>query len=144
VTAWYLIPLAIDAATTAMLLAQGRFTTALLPLSLGAITLMGSNLALDPNLGAVGAAAARLAGQFVASAVNIQLTLRGWGGLRLWRQLAGVALSGCLLIGALLLPLPAMAGILVGAVVYVAACFMTGVVTPVEGRLVFAMLARRP
>jgi O-antigen/teichoic acid export membrane protein len=129
VTAWYLVALGVDAVATAVLLASGRFYLALVPLACAALVLVVLNLALDPVMGAVGAALARLAGQVVAGVVNVALIPRGWMTRRLARRLAGVSASGALLVVVLAATHSmAVVGAVLAMAVYGAAVISTGAV----------------
>jgi O-antigen/teichoic acid export membrane protein len=93
ISSWSLIPATIDAATTALLLAQGRYKVALGPILLGVVTLIGLNLVLDPRLGAEGAAIARVAAQSIAAVSKMVLVFRFYTSPYLLGRLAGIAVA---------------------------------------------------
>lgn len=132
-TAWCLLALTIDAMTTTVILATGRFYLAMATLAVAAVVLITLNLLLDPVLGAIGAAVARLVGQVVASVVSLPFVVRDWMTRRLARRLAGVAASGALLVVLLettrSIPVP---GTLLATAVYGAALIVTGAVAPTD------------
>jgi len=141
VTAWYLLALTIDAMTTTVILATGRFYLAFATLAVAASVLIGLNLLLDPVLGAVGAAVARLVGQLVAPIVSLPFVVRDWMTRPLARRLAGVAASGGLLVVLLeatrSIPLP---GALLAITTYGAALLVTGAVARSDIAQAFARL----
>jgi O-antigen/teichoic acid export membrane protein len=97
ISCWSLIPATIDAATTALLLAQGRYKAALGPLLLGLVALAAVNLWLDPRLGAEGAATARVLAQSVATGAKMILVYRLYASRDLLSKLGGIAAAAGLL-----------------------------------------------
>jgi O-antigen/teichoic acid export membrane protein len=119
ISAWVLIPATIDAAATALLLAQGRFKLALAPLALGVLTLVVLNILLDRGMGAEGAAIARVAAQVVALGSKMALIIRFYLSRYLISRLAGIAVAMAVLAAVLMaggrIPLVAIA---VGTLTY--------------------------
>jgi O-antigen/teichoic acid export membrane protein len=130
IACWSLIPATVDAATTALLLAQGRYKAALVPILLGVVTLVVLNLVLDPRMGAQGAAIARVAAQSVAMGFKMVLVFNFYRSPHLLLRLAGIAAASGALALVLWLgaPKPLLA-IPLGALAYVAVVAVLRVVT---------------
>jgi O-antigen/teichoic acid export membrane protein len=130
IACWSLIPATVDAATTALLLAQGRYKAALVPILLGVVTLVVLNLVLDPRMGAQGAAIARVAAQSVAMGFKMVLVFNFYRSPHLLLRLAGIAAASGALALVLWLGAPkTLLAIPLGALAYVAVVAVLRVVT---------------
>jgi O-antigen/teichoic acid export membrane protein len=145
ISAWTLIPATIDSATTAMLLAQGRYKAALGPMALGVITLIGLNLLLDRGMGADGAAIARVVAQVVGTGSKMLLVIRFYANSYLLTRLAGIGLAtvvlGLILIAGGRSPFLAMP---IGVVAYLLVLLVLRVVSRADLVAIKGGFARQP
>jgi O-antigen/teichoic acid export membrane protein len=145
ISAWTLIPATIDSATTAMLLAQGRYKAALGPMALGVITLIGLNLLLDRGMGADGAAIARVVAQVVGTGSKMLLVIRFYANSYLLTRLAGIGLAtvvlGLILIAGGRSPFLAMP---IGVVAYLLVLLVLRVVSRADLVAIRGGFARQP
>jgi O-antigen/teichoic acid export membrane protein len=128
-----LIPLTLDTASAAFVLAQGRYRLALFTVGFGAATLLVLNAVLDPIYGAQGAAVSRLIAVTALSLLNAAIVLRRFATAHTLRRLGGLVPSALVL--ALVLRVGGDVPVLAipsAGVLYLFALVLFGVVTHEE------------